>query len=265
MGLKRLKIPKFLSKLYDLLNDQKYHNDIHWNIDGTSFMIKNFHNFCYNIMPNIFGLNLFSSFHHQLNCYGFIKINIHEYFNKYFKKDEKNLLLNIKRRRKKCKNKSNNNVNYDEKNNSNNKIWCLLENIQYKLNNLQYRRNKLEKKLYLIQRKQEYLINDNNFLRNKLIEAQVKQKDLGYIFFSVVENLYPEFSLIKKQCLYFINSNNTISLPNIENQELNNDNNANNNLILKDSNINKIDSGISLSNTQDTKTQEEFDYFIDVE
>lgn len=265
MGLKRLKISKFLRKLYDLLNDKNYLNDIHWNKDGTSFIIKNFKNFCYNIMPKIFGLNLFSSFHHQLNCYGFIKININEYFNKSFKKDKKDLLLNIKRR-KKCKNKSHDNAN-DEHNISNKKISCILENIQYKLSNIQYRRKILEKQLFLIQKNQECLINKNNFLRNKLIEAQVKQKDLGYIFFSVVENLYPEFALIKKQCLYFINSNNTVSLPNIESKELNNDNNVNinNNSILKEYNINKIDSGISLCNTQDTKTQGEFDYFIDVE
>ena len=100
MGLKQLKISKFLSKLYDLINDKKYSDDINWNKNGTSFIIKNYHNFCYNIMPKIFGLNLFSSFHHQLNCYGFTKINVHEYFNKFFKKDNKNLLLNIKRRRK---------------------------------------------------------------------------------------------------------------------------------------------------------------------
>ena len=31
MGLKQLKISKFLSKLYDLLNDKNYNDDINWN------------------------------------------------------------------------------------------------------------------------------------------------------------------------------------------------------------------------------------------
>ena len=276
MGLKQLKISKFLSKLYNLLNDKKYNDDINWNKNGTSFIIKNYHNFCYNIMPKIFGLNLFSSFHHQLNCYGFTKINVHEYFNKFFKKDNKNLLLNIKRRRKnnlKEKNRINLNRNNNNINNNDN-ILYLLERIQYKLNIIKYRRKNVEEKLYSMQKKQEYLINENAFLRQKLLEAQTKQKDLGYIFFSMVENLYPEFSLIKKQCLYFINSEATISLTNsntdninIKNIEENNINsiNNNNNLISKEYNLYKIDSGISLCNTQDTKTQEDLDYFNDVE
>ena len=276
MGLKQLKISKFLSKLYDLINDKKYSDDINWNKNGTSFIIKNYHNFCYNIMPKIFGLNLFSSFHHQLNCYGFTKINVHEYFNKFFKKDNKNLLLNIKRRRKnnlKEKNRINLNRNNNNINNNDN-ILYLLERIQYKLNIIKYRRKNVEEKLYSMQKKQEYLINENAFLRQKLLEAQTKQKDLGYIFFSMVENLYPEFSLIKKQCLYFINSEATISLTNsntdninIKNIEENNVNsiNNNNNLISKEYNLYKIDSGISMCNTQDTKTQEDLDYFNDVE
>ena len=244
MGLKEIKISNFLIKLYDLVNNEQYNNDINWNKDGTSFIIKNYHNFCYNIMPKIFGLKLFSSFHHQLNCYGFTKINGHEYYNKYFKKKDRDLLINIKRRKKKPK-----------KNNKN--FLATLKNFEYKINIIKNKRNKLERKFYLIQKKQEYLINENNFLKNKLFEAQTKQKDLGYIFFSMVENLYPEFSLVKKQCLYFINS----SIHNIDNHEFNNENISN----LKENDINKIDSGSSLCNTQDTKTQEEGDNFIDVE
>ena len=275
MGLKQLKISKFLSKLYDLLNDKNYNDDISWTKNGTSFIIKNYQNFCYNIMPKIFGLNLFSSFHHQLNCYGFTKINVHEYFNKFFKKDNKNLLSNIKRRRKKKLNE-NNKIDLNRNNNNsndNNNILYSLENIHNKLNNIKYRRNNVEQKLYSMQKTQEYLINENAFLKQKLLEAQTKQKDLGYIFFSMVENLYPEFSIIKKQCLYFINSDTTVSLTNsntnnkninnIEENKINSINN--NNLFSKENNIYKMDSGVSMCNTQDTKTQEDLDYFNDVE
>ena len=260
MGLKEIKISKFLTKLYDLINNKTYINDIYWNKDGTSFIIKNFNNFCYNIMPKIFGLNLFSSFHHQLNCYGFIKINTHEYYNKYFSKNNRSMLINIKRRKKKKK------IDKDNTNNiNNNDIFLKIRKIENKINNMHNRRKKIEKKIYLLQKRQEYLINESNFLRQKLFDAQTKQKDLGYIFFTMVENLYPEFSFIKKQCLYFINSNN-ISLINIENKDFNNNNiNINNNSFLKEYNLYKIDSGISLCNTQDTKTQEEFDNYIDVE
>ncbi len=248
MGLGKIKISNFLNKLYDLINDKKYINDIHWSKDGDSFIIKNFDNFCYNIMPKIFNLKLFSSFHHQLNCYGFIKINQQEYYNKNFRKNNRQLLINIKRKkRKKLLGNNPNNV---------------IKNIEMKINIMKNKRQQLENSLYLIQKKQEYLINENQFLKNKLFESQTKKKDLCYIFFSMVENLFPEFSFIKKQCLYFINSN-SVSISNIEN---NSSENLNNYLLTKNNNNSyKIDSGISLCNTQDTKNGEDYDNFMDVE
>ena len=248
MGLDRTKVSNFLNKLYDLINDKKYNNDIDWSKDGNSFIIKSFNNFCYNIMPKIFHYKLFSSFHHQLNCYGFIKINQQEYYNKNFRKNNRQLLINIKRKkRKKLLGNNPNNV---------------IKNIEMKINIMKNKRQQLENSLYLIQKKQEYLINENQFLKNKLFESQTKKKDLCYIFFSMVENLFPEFSFIKKQCLYFINSN-SVSISNIEN---NSSENLNNYLLTKNNNNSyKIDSGISLCNTQDTKNGEDYDNFMDVE
>ena len=245
MGLERIKKSNFVYKLYDLINDKNYINDIHWSQDGNSFIIKNFENFCYNIMPKVFGLKLFSSFHHQLNCYGFIKINEQEYYNKNFIRNNRKLLLKIKRKKKK---KLGENINNN------------IKNIEIKINAIKNKRQQLENKLFLIQKKQEYLINENKFLKNKLYETQTKKKDLGYIFFSMVENLFPEFSLLKKQCLYFINSNSVT----INNSENNSFENINNNF-LKKNNSYKIDSGISLCNTQYSKNVEEYDNYMDVE
>ena len=242
MGLERKKTSNFLNKLYDLINGKKYINDIHWSNDGNSFIIKNYENFCYKIMPKIFGLQLFSSFHHQLNCYGFTKINEQEYYNKNFTRDNPYLLLNIKRTKRKK-------ISYKK-----------IKNIEYKIKAMKQKRLQLEQNLYIIQKKREYLINENNFLKNKLYEVQTKQKDLGYIFFCVVENLFPEFSSIKNKCLYFINSN-SVSLTDLDNYSLDN---INNNFLNK-YNSYKIDSGISLCNTQDSKTQIESDNFMDVE
>ena len=161
MGLERIKKSNFLYKLYDLINDKKYINDIHWSKDGNSFIIKNFENFCYNIMPKVFGLKLFSSFHHQLNCYGFIKINEQEYYNKNFIRNNRKLLLNIKRKKKK---KISDNINNN------------IKKIEIKINAIKNKRQQLENKLFLIQKKQEYLINENEFLKNKLYESQTKKK-----------------------------------------------------------------------------------------
>ena len=251
MGLERIKISNFLNKLYDLLSNKKYNNDIHWSKDGNSFEIRNFENFCYNIMPKIFGLKLFSSFHHQLNCYGFIKIKEQEYYNKNFTRNDRKLLSNIKRKKKKKK--------FDEIDKDNN--MNLIKKIEYGINMVKNKRKLLENDLYLVQKKREYLINENKFLKNKLLESQTKQKDLGYIFFSMVENLFPEFPFIKKQCLYFINSNNSVSFKNFQNDSFENISEN----FMKKYDYNKIDSGKSLSNTQDTKTREDYDNFMNVE
>ena len=251
MGLERIRKSNFLIKLYELINNKNYNNDIHWSQDGNSFIIENFQNFCYNIMPKVFGLKLFSSFHHQLNCYGFVKIKEQEYYNKNFTKNNRKLLFNIKRKKKRNKKivdvfDSDNSINFIEK-------------IEYHIKIEKNKREELENSLFLIQKRREYLINENKFLKNKLYESQIKQKDLCYIFFSMVENLFPEFSYIKKQCLYFINSNNPVF--NFQNNTLKNisDN------VLKKYNSNIIDSGLSLTNTQDTKAKEDFDNFMDVE
>ena len=169
MGLDRTKVSNFLNKLYDLINDKKYNNDIDWSKDGNSFIIKSFNNFCYNIMPKIFHYKLFSSFHHQLNCYGFIKINEQEYYNKNFKKNDRNLLIKIKRKKRKKL----------SENNTNN----VIKNIEIKINMMKIKRQKLENDLYQIQNRQEYLMNENKFLKNKLYESQTKKKRFVLYFF----------------------------------------------------------------------------------
>ncbi|KAL8473791.1 hypothetical protein ACS0TY_030590 [Phlomoides rotata] len=67
--------------------------------DGTSLVIKNVHSFAANVIPIYFKHN-FQSFMPHLNPYGFKKISWGkwEYKNKYFRKGERNLLKNIKRK-----------------------------------------------------------------------------------------------------------------------------------------------------------------------
>ncbi|KAL8497141.1 hypothetical protein ACS0TY_020720 [Phlomoides rotata] len=67
--------------------------------DGTSLVIKNVHSFAANVLPIYFKHN-FQSFMPQLNPYGFKKISWEkwEYKNKYFRKEKRNLLKNIKRK-----------------------------------------------------------------------------------------------------------------------------------------------------------------------
>ena len=185
MVSKKNKIPIFLLKLYNLLNNDIYNNSIQWGYIRGAFIIKDFETFCYHIMPKIFGYSLFSSFHRRLNCYGFIKINENEFYNKYFIKDNKNSLLKIKRK-----------TNLKKK----------LKKLSSELLLCNKKSDQAEEKLNLLIEKHKQLINENIIIKKKLIEQQNKQKDLSYIFFYMVEFLYPKFALIRNH-LFFFNSN----------------------------------------------------------
>ncbi|KAL3627640.1 Flocculation suppression protein [Castilleja foliolosa] len=94
-------IPPFLLKIHDMLeNNTTNWSVISWTCNGTSFVITNPHSFSDNVLPMYFRHNNFQSFIAQLNSYGFRKVSWEhwEYSHEYFRKGERHLLKNIKRR-----------------------------------------------------------------------------------------------------------------------------------------------------------------------
>ncbi|KAI3456342.1 hypothetical protein Pfo_013005 [Paulownia fortunei] len=93
-------IPPFLLKIYDMLGNDEANSVVSWSCTGTSFVITNPHLFAANVLPIYFRHRNFQSFVTQLNSYGFKKISWEqwEYKNEYFRKGERHLLKNIKRR-----------------------------------------------------------------------------------------------------------------------------------------------------------------------
>ena len=69
-------IPSFLVKLYDILESEKYKHVVHWNDNGRSFHVENYHLFSDEILPLYFKHRNFSSFVRQLNMYDFHKSQI---------------------------------------------------------------------------------------------------------------------------------------------------------------------------------------------
>ena len=92
----------FLSKLYDILNDNTYNDIIHWNNEGSKIIIINITRLCDVVLPKFYKHNNYSSFVRQLNIYGFhrsqgiIKDGVcfeHEYFNKKITKEQINQII----------------------------------------------------------------------------------------------------------------------------------------------------------------------------
>ena len=106
----------FLSKLYDILNDETYKNIIEWSEDGKKVIINDVNKLSEIVLPKFYKHRNFSSFVRQLNLYDFHKIKDNsikrlifekKQFNKNCTKEE---IIKINRKDKNTKET----FNYDE-------------------------------------------------------------------------------------------------------------------------------------------------------
>lgn len=66
---RRCRVPPFLSKVYELVNDPNTDAIISWSTGGTRFTVWDHHLFSKQILPRYFRHDVFSSFVYQLNNY----------------------------------------------------------------------------------------------------------------------------------------------------------------------------------------------------
>ncbi|KAH7557238.1 hypothetical protein ACOSP7_026763 [Xanthoceras sorbifolium] len=93
--------PPFLLKTYMLIEDPTTDDVISWNGDGTGFVVWQPADFARDLLPTLFKHSNFSSFVRQLNTYGFRKVATSrwEFCNDMFRRGERDLLCNIRRRK----------------------------------------------------------------------------------------------------------------------------------------------------------------------
>ncbi|XP_075080206.1 heat shock factor protein HSF30-like [Nicotiana tabacum] len=98
--LHKPRIPPFLTKTYEMVDDPNTNSIISWSLTSTSFIIWDHIRLCSQLLPQYFKHENLSSFIYQLNNYGFKKIGLQkwEYEHYWFRPGKKHLLSNIKRR-----------------------------------------------------------------------------------------------------------------------------------------------------------------------
>lgn len=103
-------IAAFLTKLYNMVNDNGSDELIKWSDDGNTFIVTKQDEFSEKVLPKFFKHGNFSSFVRQLNMYGFHKVphvlsdknlknsEFIEFVNENFRRGKPELMSNLKRR-----------------------------------------------------------------------------------------------------------------------------------------------------------------------
>lgn len=95
-------VPKFLKKIFSILEENQLNEYVSWNEDGTAMIIKKPTDFANKVLPMFFKHNNFSSFIRQLNMYQFKKSKNprydHIYSHRMFQSGKIDLLRNIVRK-----------------------------------------------------------------------------------------------------------------------------------------------------------------------
>jgi len=171
-------VPAFLLKTYEILENPVYNDIISWNREGNAFIVKKINEFSEKILPKYFKHNNFASFVRQLNMYDFHKSrqenNENEFRHKLFKRGQKHLLSEIKRKISEVQSPNNGQLvpvggQFDV-----DKFKKEATHFTSELGTIRRHHNDLEKVTKMIYNQNTQLLKENKLLWNELIKNKEK-------------------------------------------------------------------------------------------
>ena len=253
---RRCLIPKsitFLSKLYDILNDEQYKGIIHWNKEGKAIVINDISKLCEIVLAKFYKHRNYSSFVRQLNKYGFNKVKgggkeelifEHDKFNKNITKEQIKEIAQEKGKMKLCENYDIDDINifklllnkYEENKNDISYLKKEIENLRQINNDLLTKIQLLKQKIYghnIILQKILFNNNDNNGIHcyDKTKSQNLKELLKKYLYYL---HIYSPYVTIKGNITEKVHSfkigsiNATNNKIEIYNSNINNINNIHN-------------------------------------
>ncbi|KAM3720550.1 Heat shock transcription factor [Dirofilaria immitis] len=172
------KVPMFLVKMWNILEDPEFQNIICWDKSGYSFHVLDPHLFCRVVLPQFFKHNNLNSLIRQLNMYGFRKMtpieksslarsesdqDHLEFSHPNFIQHHPELLINIKRKTPGNRNNENNSVAMPPK-----EISVLVDEIRQ----LREKQRTMENKMAHLVKENEAMWQQVSHLRNQHVKQQ---------------------------------------------------------------------------------------------
>lgn len=176
-----ISVPSFPLKAYEIVSDPNYKEIVRWTKEGDAFIITDKNAFSDQVLPVYFKHKNLSTFIRQLNIYGFKKTKYkneeHCFAHKDFKRDNKRLLLNMRRRAK--------NKNSDKKSQESDNSYFSKSEVMRMFERMEKRIEEQDQKIERLFKTNSEFKNSVLALYTQLEESKEREKRLEKVLYDM--------------------------------------------------------------------------------